>query len=542
MDALNNKLAGLRDTVKKIKNEIKSFEENESKNFEQRRINTVSNKIARPSSFSKKIPMNKLNKKLMKNYFKFSLKEQNQFCNANTNRNSVKTNNNSKNIYKNILSPQNFSKNNPMSRTSKKLNNRINSKKIISNNGGNDNESKIKYLLITDLNNMNNMTSENENNSCMNKNLFKHLTTNQREYSRKKSGINENKIDEIEKLIMTYSNNDNLKKNIYINNFINSKNKLASNKKDMIYNEYNSFNSNKENDYKNINNSAYYNVERTNINKNIDIKDLLNINNDIEDKTNFNKNFNQSLFQFNGSKLSTTNNSKKTVNKNNSFIGKIKAVQNYTQIANLKKSFKNNNNLSKNDFISNSFRGTFFQNNENLLHDKDLFEQYKNYNETCKNFNLSLRPTNLIPMNNTINYHSKNSSDIDFDLGKGEKIINKKKVRKILRQNPIGDIYIKAKLFEKCGQKNFKNYVHNFCDLNGSINNLKKYKKYLIKLREEENQNKKQINIYQKLCKRILESMNPQEINKIIGEIQNNFIENENDNYIIEQIKSILPY
>ena len=145
-------------------------------------------------------------------------------------------------------------------------------------------------------------------------------------------------------------------------------------------------------------------------------------------------------------------------------------------------------------------------------------------------------------MNNTINYHSKNSSDIDFDLGKGEKIINKKKVRKILRQNPIGDIYIKAKLFEKCGQKNFKNYVHNFCDLNGSINNLKKYKKYLIKLREEENQNKKQINIYQKLCKRILESMNPQEINKIIGEIQNNFIENENDNYIIEQIKSILPY
>ena len=540
MDALNNKLAGLRDTVKKIKNEIKSFEENESKNFEQRRINTVSNKIVRPSSFSKKIPMNKLNKKLMKNYFKFSLKEQNQFCNANTNRNSVKTNNNSKNIYKNILSPQNFSKNIPMSRTLKKLNNRIDRKKMISNNGGNDNESKIKYLLITDLNNMNNMTSENENNSCMNKNLFKHLTTNQREYSRKKSGINENKIDEIEKLIMTYSNNNKLKKNIYINNFINSKNKLASNKKDMIYNEYNSFNSNKENDYKNINNSAYYNVERTNINKNIDIKDLLNINND--SKTNFNNNFNQSLFQFNGSKLSTTNNSKKTVNKNNSFIGKIKAVQNYTQIANLKKSFKNNNNLSKNDFISNSFRGTFFQNNENLLHDKDLFEQYKNYNETCKNLNLSLRPTNLIPMNNTINYHSKNSSDIDFDLGKGEKIINKKKVRKILRQNPIGDIYIKAKLFEKCGQKNFKNYVHNFCDLNGSINNLKKYKKYLIKLREEENQNKKQINIYQKLCKRILESMNPQEINKIIGEIQNNFIENENDNYIIEQIKSILPY
>jgi hypothetical protein len=225
MDALNNKLAGLRDTVKKIKNEIKSFEENESKNFEQRRINTVSNKIVRPSSFSKKIPMNKLNKKLMKNYFKFSLKEQNLFSNANTNRNCNKTNNNNKNNNKNILTPQNFSKNIHMNRTSKKFNNRINRKKIINNNGGNDNDSKIKFLALTDLNNMTNLTNENENNSCMDKNLFKNKTTKQKEYSRQKSALNGNKFDEIEKIIMTYSNNENLKKKIYNNYFINSKNK-----------------------------------------------------------------------------------------------------------------------------------------------------------------------------------------------------------------------------------------------------------------------------------------------------------------------------
>ena len=52
MEDLNYKLAGLRDTVTKIKNEIKSFEENESKNF-KKRANTLSNKIFRPSSFSK---------------------------------------------------------------------------------------------------------------------------------------------------------------------------------------------------------------------------------------------------------------------------------------------------------------------------------------------------------------------------------------------------------------------------------------------------------------------------------------------------------
>ena len=541
MEEFNNKLAGLRDTVKKIKNEIISFEENESKNLEERRVNTVSNKIFRPSSFSKKIPMNKLNKRLMKNYFKFSLKEQNLFINANSHRNY--NNNNNKNSYKNILTPQNFNKNNNMNRASKNFNKRINRKKIITNNGGNDNESQNKYLALTDLNNMTNITNENENNSSTNKNLFKHITTKQREYSRQKRGLNENKIDEIQKIIMTYSNNENLKNNIYNNYFINCKNKNGFNKKEMIYNEYNNFNSNKENEYKNINNSAYYNIQTTSTNKNIDIKDLLNLNNEIESKNNFNeKIFNQSLFQINGSKLIKKNNSKKTVNKNNSFIGKDKVVPNYIQIANIKKSIKNSKNFSKNDIISDSVRGTFFQNNENLLHDKDLFEQYKNYNETCQNFNFSLRPTNFIPMNNTINYHSSNNSTIEFDIDKNEKVINIKKIRKVLRHNSIGDIYIKAKLFEKCGEKNFKNYVSNYCDSNDSINNLKKYKKYLIQLREEENQNKKQIKIYQKLCKRILESMDTQEINNIIGQIQNNFIENENDNYIIEQIKSILPY
>jgi hypothetical protein len=71
---------------------------------------------------------------------------------------------------------------------------------------------------------------------------------------------------------------------------------------------------------------------------------------------------------------------------------------------------------------------------------------------------------------------------------------------------------------------------------------LKKYKKFIAQLKEEEIQDKKLINVYQRLCKKIIELLNPQEINEIVGEIQNNFVENENDNYIIEEIKSILPY
>ena len=116
-------------------------------------------------------------------------------------------------------------------------------------------------------------------------------------------------------------------------------------------------------------------------------------------------------------------------------------------------------------------------------------------------------------------------------------------MKNIIGNNSIGDIYIKAKLFEKCGEKNFNNYVNNNCETNDLICNLKKYINYLIQIKEEENQYKRQINMYQRLCKGKLELMNPKQINDILSDIQENFIENEeNDSYIVEQIKSILPY
>ena len=539
MEDLNNKLAGLKDTVKKIKNEIKSFEENESKNYEQRTINTVANKIFRPSSYSKEIPINKLNRTHLSNYFKFPSKEQNLFSNTINNTSTFRNNKkifNNKNKYKTIMTPQNLGKNIHMNRISKKFNNRIN-RKIISSNGGNNNENKIKFLGLTDLNNMKNyLTIDNENNSCINKNLYKHITSKQKEYSRQKSELNDNKIDEIDKILMTYSNNGNLKKNILSDYFSYGKNKNEFNKKDMLYNEYNNFNTHNGKNNKNISKSAHLSIQRTSTNRNIDIKDMINSNNDNEKQT-----FNGSLFQFNGSKLSTKNNSKKDINKTNSINDKHKVIPNCTKINNIKKTSKDNKNFSKNDTNPNSSRSTFALNNEFFLYDKEMFDQHKNYNETYQNFNFNLKPTNYIPMNNTINYLPNDGSE-DFDLNNNEKVINKQKIRKILGKSSIGDIYLKAKLFEKCGENNFKNYVHKYCDTNNSISNLKKYKKFLVQLKEEEIQDKKLINIYQKLCKKIIELMNPQEINEIIGEIQNNFMENENDNYIIEEIKSILPY
>jgi len=145
-------------------------------------------------------------------------------------------------------------------------------------------------------------------------------------------------------------------------------------------------------------------------------------------------------------------------------------------------------------------------------------------------------------MNKTIN-HIPNNKDIDiFRKSNEQKDFNKNKVKEIIGDYCIGDLYLKAKLFEKCGENNFNNFCNNFCEKNDIIGNLNKYKEYLIKIKEEDNQYKRQISMHQKLSKRILLLMNPNQINDIIGEIEENFTENpEDDKYIIEQIKSNLP-
>ena len=219
MENLNNKLAGLRDTVIKIKKEIRSFEENEAKNT-QNRTNTITNQLFRPSSNYKKAPLTKLNKKLMKNYFKLSLKEQNICCD--------------KNSFQNIMTPQQFSKVNINTNAGgvKIIRSYQNSKKRLYNKPSVNNESKVmpndnslyrkKYMVMTDINNQKKSTYDNEeeNNSCMNKNMDKYMTTLNKEFIRQQKNMiknkNENKNELFEKTIMTFSN-DEIKRSIFKN-------------------------------------------------------------------------------------------------------------------------------------------------------------------------------------------------------------------------------------------------------------------------------------------------------------------------------------
>ena len=549
MEDLNNKLAGLRDTVKKIKKEIKSFEENESKNI-QRRTYTLSNKKFLPSNYLKKPLNNKNNKTLMKNYFKFSKKEQN--LNKNLNKNNTNnpniTNNINKIIYKTNVTPKHLYKNIHrvhINKTTKNL--KKNSyNKIINNNGNNDcdiNLLKQKSFGVLNINNYNNF---NYNNSCMNANLLKYISSKQKEHSRQKEEINKN--NEIENIV-TYSNNNNLKKNIF-NNYFNKNNKNKHNKKEILYNDYDNYNNNDECNIKTMNNSTQFQVQKTSTNKTINIKDLLDLNNTERNSNNFNN----SLFKFNNNQLNIKKVPKKNINKNNSINNKIEINPDFIQIYNNLKKFQKKNSKPdenfKNNYIYNSYKSNCIRgiekyalnnNNNNLLN----FQNYSNreYITTQPSYyNSNLNQEKINEMNNTINYITNNDMESDFE-NKNKEIFNKKNIKKILENNSIGDIYLKAKLFEKCGENNFNSFINNFCETNDLINNLKKYKKYLINIKEEENQYKKQINIYQKLCKKILDLMNPQEIKEIVNEIQDNFIENEEkDNYIIEHMKSILSY
>ena len=564
MENLNSKLAGLRDTVIKIKKEIRSFEENETKNT-QNRTNTISNKLFRPLSHFKKAPLNKLNKKLMKNYFKLSLKEQNICCD--------------KNSFQNIMTPQQFSKVNINTNAGrvKIIRSYQNSKKRLYNKPSVNNGSNVmpndnsfyrkKYMVMTDINNQKKSTYDNEeeNNSCMNKNLIKYMTTLNKEFIRQEKNMiknkNENKNEIFDKAIMTFSN-DRIKRSIFENQYF--KNKIKN--KEILCYAYNNNRKTNDNEYNflNMNNSAYFNIKKSNkenkdTNKNLyDLFDIDNIDIEEQYQCHTNRNIiNKKPFKFNNSKIimkkNTIQNINKNIKKNNSYNGRLLSISNINQINNqINNNSKKTNkkhilNYIKNDYHCDSCRHYLINNDGNYIQTNNLlkFQNHfqKDFTSMKENFNNNKNSQKNIHMNNTINYISS-KSDFDLCFKNKENNYYNDKMKKIIGNNSIGEIYIKAKLFEKCGQKKFDEYVNNnYNDTNNVINNLKEYKNFLIQIKEEDNFYKRQINMYQRLCKEKLQLMNAKQINNIINEIQDNFIDNiETDSYIIEQIKSILPY
>ena len=357
---------------------------------------------------------------------------------------------------------------------------------------------------------------------------------------------NVNKFEKSSRIIMTYSND--FKKNIF-SNYLNKNKK--NNKKEFLYNinnhnDYNYYFNNEENISNNINYSTYFNSKKNHKNNRIEkvnLSNLLNIKLKNE-KSYSNKNIhNNSFFDSNqNQKIDIKKN--KVINdyKNKSYNGKIKLISKSIHINHKYRELIQNQQSNKNNNDYYSYRQNFNNNvgrytiGEEILNVKKYWNKDHNSN---KEYNYYIKKQINFPMNNTINYIKNNNSNIDLYYDE-EEIINKNKIKNIIRNYSISDLYIKSKLFEKYGVNNFNKFVSNFCKTNDLNNNLKKYKNFLIQIKEEENQYKKQINIYQKFFKKITELMNPNEINGIINEIQDYIYENEgNDNFFVEQIKNL---
>ena len=545
MEDLTNKIACMRDTIKKIKNEIKTFKNNESKNS-QNRTNTFSNKIYRHSTFTGKTPFIKFNKRLLKNYFKISRKEQNYYNKKNHIKSIKKINNNS---FKQIITPHHINKvanRIKISLTSENLKNSKNFKNNtnfmtsntnITNNNYNDNNNlyKSNFLIQTDINNTINNNIYNYDDSCMNKNLFQYIKTRKKDFSEQQKEIKKKQIKHINKIINTYSSTD-LKKDIFSNYLINNKN----NKKELLYNESNNYNINyNENILKNYNNSAYFNFNKSNINNKTENRNRTNLlTSNLDEKY---------LFQARNKKLNNNkNNPKFYKDKNNSFNIKVQLNHNLTHTNNnIQYPINNPEDCNKSQYYNNSYRAFYFDKNFGNFTFANDFLNYKNFTKIGHNCNLDSyffnKKSLKSPKNNTINY-IKNNNNIELISENDDNNINKNKIKNIIGNHSIGDLYIKAKLFEKCGKNNFTNFVNNFCSSNDLIDNLKKYKNFLIKIREEEYHYKKQINIYQKICKKFFELMNQSQINDIINEIHNISENKENSDYIIRQIKTMSIY
>ena len=327
-----------------------------------------------------------------------------------------------------------------------------------------------KNTIMTDISNYrmkSNYDNEEENDSCMNKNLINYLTTRNKDLMRKKKHIVDvgDKNEQFDKIIMTFSND--LRKSIFNDQYFKNKILNKENKK-LLYNAYNNNINTNSNEYyfKNMNNSTYLNLNRSNkenidINRN-NISDLYDIDNidikDIKERYQFHSNknmINKNLFKFNSSKINKKKNNNKNINKNNSYNGRLKSKLDLNQINTyIKKTNKKPTlNYIQNDFHCNSHRNYLLSNQDNYTPTNYLYKFQNNFQKDSTSLqeylNYGEKPQN-IHMNNTINYLSNNGNIDLYFKNKEKKSLNKndnnnnKIMKTIIGNNSIGDLYTKA--------------------------------------------------------------------------------------------------
>lgn len=320
------------------------------------------------------------------------------------------------------------------------------------------------------------------------------------------SGINaSNPI--LNKNLLKYMKNHN--NNFYSNDILynNSKESKKENKNRRVY-DYFSFKQNNKNDNNNINNKKnntnenyFRNLTYENLNPSKIINSFNNTNRNNNEIKKNNKHLEQNQF-YNNNLFKIKN-----THKNNS--------KSFTT----KKIYKNYSNLNNFTYLNTNTNTNYIsQSNIPIDLNEDLINTY-NYRKDKKIKGLSV--------NNKLNKY-KSAHDINnINLNDNNQSID--------------EIYNKAKIFDKYGIKSFKKYLENIGE--GDVendDNLMSYKDYIIQKKGEENNYKKQINIYQNFCKKLIQFMNIDELKDIIMEVQNKFIRSNNDKYLCDNLNLFL--
>ena len=273
----------------------------------------------------------------------------------------------------------------------------------------------------------------------------------------------------------------------------------------------------------NINNNTYnelflgknQNNKSCSINKFAKLFQYKKNNNSSSDLSNIKKYFNQSI----DSKIRKVNSSRNDNRINDNYIN---SHTDYISQVNFPVAI-----LDKSIFDLSEEEKSSNRNNKNNINifSNDIY--YGNKRDNCSNkFNKKCE----IKLNNPFKRKNQNTNYLRFE----EELIKQNE-----NNDSIDDVYSKAKLFNKYGYKNYKKYLEYFGG-EDTVDNLKKYKNYIINIKEEENNFMKQINIYKTFCKKFIEVMTNDEVKDIIGEAKEKFARNNSNNYIHKDLDNFL--
>ena len=265
------------------------------------------------------------------------------------------------------------------------------------------------------------------------------------------------------------------------------------------------------------------------------------------------KNFDTNYFLFDSGK----NKKKKSYNCSNcKYKNKMKMFINEYNKKNL-----NSNGMNKYD-LNNLEKYCILSNEKYLKENNEIMNHYRkktneNITERSNEVSLENRSQMLPNYKNNISlstakkhkitrndYFNKNFYYLNNDL-KGfystrkKRSIDNEKIQEIINSSNVDNIVKRAEYFDEFGKNNYNKFIksinHKQYFLSDSYN-LKGYRDYIFKEINEGKKINKEINLFKKLCKRLINNTDKSKLKEIVDDVENNYIRNKEDEYMLDNL------